>query len=45
MQSAVSAEIPCVVIPTTQSATHDFSKATSRYESLPLWLEQEITGR
>jgi HAD superfamily hydrolase (TIGR01509 family) len=45
MQSAVSAELPCVVIPTTQSATHDFSRATSRYESLQLWLEQEITGR
>jgi len=45
MQSALSAELACVVIPTTQSATHDFTQATSRYESLPLWLEQEITGR
>ena len=45
MQSALSAELAWVVIPTTQSATHDFTQATSRYESLPLWLEQEITGR
>ncbi|MDP2536488.1 HAD family hydrolase [Alteromonas stellipolaris] len=45
MQSALSAELACVVVPTTQSATHDFTKATSRYESLQLWVEQEITGR
>ncbi|MCQ8849898.1 HAD family phosphatase [Alteromonas stellipolaris] len=45
MQSALSAELACVVIPTTQSATHDFTQATSRYESLQLWVEQEITGR
>ena len=45
MQSAISADLACVVIPTTQSATHDFTKATSRYESLQLWVAQEITGR
>lgn len=42
LQAAVAAGIATVVVPTAQSAKHDFSHATSHYNSLQAWLENEL---
>ena len=42
LQSAVQAGIKCVVIPTAQTAKHDFSRACVRYASLQKWTENEV---
>lgn len=42
MQAAVAAGIPCVVIPTANSASHDFTGAAARYENLTQWLDTEL---
>ncbi len=42
LQAAVAAGIATVVVPTAQSAKHDFSHASSRYNSLQDWLENEL---
>ncbi|WP_018982873.1 HAD family hydrolase [Salinimonas chungwhensis] len=42
MHSAVAAGVPCVVIPTAQSAAHHFETATASYSSLSQWLDAEL---
>lgn len=42
MQASLSAHIPCVVIPTPNSAAHDFTGAAARYDSLTQWLQAEL---
>jgi len=42
MQAAIAAKIPCVVIPTPNSVTHDFTGAAARYDSLTQWLQNEL---
>lgn len=42
MQASLSAHIPCVVIPTPNSAGHDFTGAAARYDSLTQWLQTEL---
>ena len=44
MQAAVAAGISCVVIPTAQSTSHDFSAAQATYSSLTQWLDNEMTA-
>lgn len=43
MHAAVAAGIRCAVIPTAQSAGHDFSAAQAAYPSLTQWLDNELT--
>ncbi|MBD3585998.1 HAD family phosphatase [Salinimonas sp. HHU 13199] len=42
MKAAVAAGIRCAVIPTAQSAAHDFSAAQASYPSLTKWLDNEL---
>lgn len=44
LQSAVQAKIKCVVIPTPQTAKHDFSRASARYDSLQKWIDNEVSS-
>lgn len=44
LEAAINAAMRCVVIPTSHSEKHDFSLATSRYNSLREWTEAEIVA-
>ncbi|WP_414829727.1 HAD family hydrolase [Alteromonas sp. H39] len=45
LEAAVNAGMRCVVVPTSHSEKHDFSSATSRYNSLREWVEAEIRSQ
>lgn len=43
LSAAVSANVPCVVLPTQHSQKHNLASACAQYSNLQQWIEQEIT--